>query len=185
MCQRDPNHYDFWNEADTQSRVSSTISQFWEEKIKGKWEAADGNCTPSFFWGLLRCRLSDEHLCFTDIFDFLLTRDLNGGHIIDFNPYAPKTDPLLFSYDELLEQLDLSTRNPSFQPKVKVIDSRMHPAASHNAPMHQHNMVPLEALTLSSGRNVQDFAETLADAIRNSTLDGSSDEDEEHTAAAR
>ena len=37
----------------------------------------------------------------SDVFDFLLTRKLDSGHIIDFQPYASKTDALLFTYEEL------------------------------------------------------------------------------------
>lgn len=35
--------------------------------------------------------------------DLLLTRDLSGLHVVDFNPYAPRTDPLLFEWSELAE----------------------------------------------------------------------------------
>lgn len=149
LCQRDPNYYEFWNELETQNKVVEAIQSFWEGKIKGKWEATDGNY----------------------IFDFLLARDLSKGHVLDFNPYASKTDSLLFTYDELFDILTSSTSTTNFTPPLKVIDSRMHPATSRNAPMHQHNMVPLEALTLSNGRSMQDFADVLADEIRKSTVD--------------
>ena len=93
----------------------------------------------------------------TDTLDVLLTRDLSRFHILDFNPYAPRTDALLFTYDELA---CLSASAPTSTPTstLRVIDSRAHPAAARNAPEHQHNMVPLEALTLSEGRNVEEFA---------------------------
>ncbi|KAI6168980.1 hypothetical protein EDD17DRAFT_1524187, partial [Pisolithus thermaeus] len=42
------------------------------------------------------------------VFDLLLTRDLSGGHVIDFNPRAPHTDPLLFTYEEPHKALTLS-----------------------------------------------------------------------------
>ena len=118
---------------------------------------------------------------FTDTFDFLLTRDLAKGHIIDFNPYAPRTDSLLFEYDELLDLLTeasygISSAN-GFQPVLKVVDSRSHPAASRNAPIHQHNMVPMEALALSGGRNVEEFAEIWQEQLRRSAVDEHSDEE--------
>jgi hypothetical protein len=103
---------------------------------------------------------------FSDTFDVLLTRDLSRAHIIDFNPYSPCTDPLLFTYEELQSLL-----TSSHLPVLRVIDSRAHPAATRNAPVHQHNMVPLEALSLSAGRGMEDFAEVFKDEISKSMSD--------------
>ena len=113
---------------------------------------------------------------FADTFDFLLTRDLSRGHIIDFNPYSPKTDPQLFTYEELLELLNQAIASPNFVPELRVVDSPSHPSATRNAPAHQHNMVPIEALMLSSGRNVEEFADVWQQELRRST-DGDSDDD--------
>ena len=110
------------------------------------------------------------------MFDFLLTRDLSRGHVIDFNPYAPRTDPLLFTYEDLHDLLLARGDDYSPQPELRVVDSPSHPAATRNAPAHQHNMVPLEALTISSGRNMEDFAGALQEEIRKSMQDDS-DED--------
>lgn len=109
----------------------------------------------------------------SDTFDVLLTRDLERCHIVDFNPYAPNTDPLLFTYDELLTLLEdtLSGDSPRTLPVFKVIDSPTHPAAASNAPIHQHNMVPFEALSLSSGRDIEEFAEAWKDEIQASMKD--------------
>lgn len=109
----------------------------------------------------------------SDTFDVLLTRDLERCHIVDFNPYAPNTDPLLFTYDELLTLLEdtLSGDSPRTLPVFKVIDSPAHPAAASNAPIHQHNMVPFEALSLSSGRDIEEFAEAWKDEIQASMKD--------------
>ncbi|KAL4243473.1 Cell division cycle protein 123 [Abortiporus biennis] len=144
ISQRDPNYYDFWNETTTQRKVLDAVTNFWETNIKGKWEATDGNY----------------------VFDILLTVDLTRAHIIDFNPYAPRTDPLLFTYDELQT---LALKN--LEPTLRVIDSRNHPAATRNAPAHQHNMVPLEALALSQGRSLEDFTGSLQEEIMKSTLE--------------
>ena len=103
----------------------------------------------------------------TDTFDLLLTRDLSRAHIVDFNPYAPRTDALLFTYEELHALLAHNPNNVPL-PVLRVINSRTHPAAARNAPAHQHNMVPLEALSLSHGRDVHDFAEAFKDEIQRS-----------------
>lgn len=110
----------------------------------------------------------------------LLTRDLTRFHIIDFNPYAPRTDSLLFTYEELSTLSAAATTTsslPAAIPTLRVIDSPAHPAANRNAPQHQHNMVPLEALTLSEGRNVKEFAAAWMEQVKRHAVD--SDEDEE------
>ncbi|KDQ62388.1 hypothetical protein JAAARDRAFT_458771 [Jaapia argillacea MUCL 33604] len=142
ISQRDPNYYDFLNEESTQTRIAETVKRFWEDNIRGKW----GN-SPHY------------------VFDVLLTRDLSNAHILDFNPFAPRTDPLLFTYEELLS---LVTGPRSSIPELRVIDSRSHPSAIRNAPAHQHNMIPLEALSISSGRDIESFTETWHEEIKRS-----------------
>jgi len=143
ISQRDTNYYDFLNDEPTRLGIISSVRAFWETQIKPKWDSPEDY-----------------------IFDLLLTRDLSRGHILDFNPYAPRTDPLLFTYDEL-HALSLSVL-PGGDPELRVVDSRAHPAATSNAPAHQHNMIPFEALSLSSGRDVQEFADEWEEGIRQS-----------------
>lgn len=140
----------------------------------GKWPETGGDCEPHVHH--YPCAFSLTPAGLLDVFDFLLTRDLSRGHIIDFNPYAPRTDPLLFTYEDLHDLL--LARGDDYSPttELRVVDSPSHPAATRNAPAHQHNMVPLEALTISSGRNMEDFAGALQEEIRKSMQDDS-DED--------
>jgi hypothetical protein len=105
----------------------------------------------------------------TDTFDLLLTRDLTRAHILDFNPYAARTDPLLFTYDDLFNLLSTGKTRDDGHPDLRVIDSGMHPAAVFNAPAYQHNMVPFEALSMSSGRDIEEFADVWKESIREST----------------
>ena len=115
----------------------------------------------------------------TDTLDVLLTRDLTRFHIIDFNPYAPRTDALLFTYDELATLFAAATTSspaPAPTPALRVIDSRAHPAATRNAPQHQHNMVPLEALTLSEGLNVEELSTMWIDQIMRGVVESDDDE---------
>jgi hypothetical protein len=128
-------------------------------------------------------------ICFlTDTLDVLLTRDLTRFHIIDFNPYAPRTDSLLFTYEELATLFDAATTTttttttsslpapaPAPAPTLRVIDSHAHPAANRNAPQHQHNMVPLEALTLSEGRNMEEFAASWMEQVRRGAVESDDD----------
>jgi len=156
ISQRDTNYYEFLNEPSTQRKIVSSFVAYWTAHVKPKWTGP-----PSY------------------TFDVLLTRDLMRFHIIDFNPYAPRTDALLFTYDELAALFAAATASSSaVVPTLRVVDSRGHPAAAHNAPRHQHNMVPLEALTLSEGRSAEEFAAAWMDHVRRGAV-GSDDDDDE------
>ncbi|KAL1747322.1 D123-domain-containing protein [Schizophyllum fasciatum] len=158
ISQRDTNYYPYMAAADIQRGIVNAITRFWTDKIvsNSKWEAEDY------------------------IFDILLTRDLSRAHIVDFNPYSPRTDSLMFSYEELdalhrVHTNALHTGNPSAPPPIpqfKYVDSPAHPFARANAPAHQHNMVPMEALSLSSGRDIAGFAEVWREEVRRGTQAG-------------
>ena len=99
---------------------------------------------------------------------------------MDFNPYAPRTDALLFTYDELAALFSATASSPATPtPALRVVDSQGHPTATRNAPEHQHNMVPLEALTLSQGRNMEEFATAWVDQVRRGAVADDSDDDNE------
>lgn len=104
---------------------------------------------------------------FPDTFDIVLTRDLRSAHIIDFNPFAPRTDSLLFTYEELSEAHRKQPQNPI----LRVIDSRSHPAVTRNAPANVHNMVPFELLSLSTGQSIDNFADAWRDKIQEAMED--------------
>lgn len=140
ICQRDLNYYAYMNEQEVQNTIKDTIISIWKKEISQTWR------TESY------------------TFDFILTRDLKSGHIVDFNPFVEKTDSLLFTYPELLEIFNHSKSIPVF----KTIDSASHNFAAQQAPKNQHNMVPLEMLTLSEGRSVAEFTEKLHNEIRQS-----------------
>jgi hypothetical protein len=115
-----------------------------------------------------------------DTFDVLLTRDLSRFHILDFNPYALRTDALLFTYAELAFLFSATASSTTIPtPVLRVIDSQGHPNATRNAPEHQHNMVPLEVLTLSQGRNMEEFAAAWVDQVRRGAVADDSDDGSE------
>ncbi|KAH7873161.1 D123-domain-containing protein [Lentinula edodes] len=154
ISQRDTNYYDFLNDPDTQSKIMNTVVTFWKNKIQPQWKAEASY-----------------------VLDLLLTRDLSSAHIVDFNPYAPRTDPLLFSYEELRDIVNEDRATDTLAqltaplPHFRVIDSPSHPAASCKSPANQHNMVPFEALSLSNGRDIEDFKELWEKSIKESLQD--------------
>jgi len=141
ICQRDVNFYPYLTDKETRDKITNSIRTLWESKINGVFQGSDSY-----------------------IFDVLLTRSLGSANLVDFNPYAPRTDALLFTYAELLA-LYLS-QSQVVGPELRVIDSAGHPLASRNAPANQHNMVPREALELSQGRSMEEFGETWIHQIR-------------------
>ncbi|KAI6099110.1 hypothetical protein F5141DRAFT_1066689 [Pisolithus sp. B1] len=58
------------------------------------------------------------------VFDLLLTRDLSGGHVINFNAYAPHTDPLLLTYEGLHEVLSKAIRDASARRTLFLLEMR-------------------------------------------------------------
>lgn len=153
ISQRDVNYYDFLNDPDTKAGILTAVAEFWQTKIKSQWSANE-DCELKLASGAV----SNGR---RDVFDILLTRDLSRAHIVDFNPYASKTDSLLFTYEELHYIL---LKEPS-SPEFRIIDSRAHSAVNSKVPAHQHNMIPFDVLTLSSGSNIEEFSEKWKEGL--------------------
>ncbi|KIK16478.1 hypothetical protein PISMIDRAFT_266356 [Pisolithus microcarpus 441] len=135
-------------DTEIQKTIRTTVSKLWEEVVRPNWNFPQKDY----------------------VFNLPLTRDLSGGHVIDFSPYAPRTDPLLFTYEELHEVLSKAIQDASasqtFLPELRVIESPLHPAATQSMPAYQHNRVPIEALTLSEGRNIVEFGKIWQEEVR-------------------
>jgi hypothetical protein len=100
---------------------------------------------------------------------------------VDFNPYRPASDPLLFDYPDLLDILNTALRpppntNPSSLgsappphgqrlPILRIIDSQSHPLANSAAPAFGTNRMPVEMVQMSEGRNVAEFSEAWNEAV--------------------
>ncbi|CZT19835.1 related to Cell division cycle protein 123 [Ramularia collo-cygni] len=78
ICQRDLNHYEFL------------------EKMEGKLKSM----IKEFFDVRLRDTFDDESF----VFDVYIPQPFNRVWLVDVNPWAPRTDPLLFSWMELLDK---------------------------------------------------------------------------------
>ena len=144
ITQRDTIFYQHLNDPETQSKMKETTTNFWETEIRPIWTGSSSCPCEN------HCRylLTDFRL---DVVDLLLSKDLARAHIVDFNAYIARTDPLLFTYEELASLF--SERGSRVVPVLRVIDSPAHAMANRNAPDHQHNMVPLEAFALGWDTN--------------------------------
>ncbi|KAI6100848.1 hypothetical protein EDD16DRAFT_1526170 [Pisolithus croceorrhizus] len=142
IIQRDTNFHDFIINLEIQKTTRTTVCNLCEEVVRPNWNHPQ--------------------------------KDYK--HVIDCNPYVPHTDPLLFTYEELHKVLskairDAFARRTLFRlPELRVIESPLHPAATYSMPAYQHNRVPIDALTLSEGRNILEFGgiwrEEVTRAIR-------------------
>ncbi|KIY44826.1 D123-domain-containing protein [Fistulina hepatica ATCC 64428] len=153
ISQRDSNYYPYMEASDVQYKITATVTKLWRECIatEERWRPKDY------------------------VFDLLLTRDLARAHIIDFNPYAPRTDALLFTYEELgkiFHSKKLSGEHSQVEPVFKFVNT---PSTSA-APEHQHNMMPFEALSLSNGNDIEEFARLWQEELKKG-VDNDSDEE--------
>lgn len=114
---------------------------------------------------------------------------------MDFNPYHPKTDTILFTYEDLLgifndtqslkagssnDVVSETTQDSTQQlPIYRIIDSPYHPNATKNAPTNQHNAVPYDILHLSAGKDIATFTDTWEEILKqnvNNSMDDDNDE---------
>ncbi|WWC96441.1 hypothetical protein V866_003309 [Kwoniella sp. B9012] len=152
VTQRDNVFYDHLKNEDTRLKICDTVRAFWEDEIRENY--MDGEAVDY-------------------IFDLYLSPNFDSAQIIDFQPYRSSVDPLLFTYEELLSIFNSSTQplqesenaRRSRLPIFKIIDSKAHPSASRNAPTYQSNMMPLEMIELSQGRNMQEFKDAWDEAV--------------------
>jgi hypothetical protein len=75
-----------------------------------------------------------------------------------------KTDPLLFTYEELRDISEIV--GPNHRPILRTIDSPSHPTATRNAPAHQHNMIPFDAFSISNSRDINEFADLWKESLK-------------------
>ncbi|KAG1851085.1 D123-domain-containing protein [Suillus subalutaceus] len=121
-------------------RLIEALQHLWEESIKSKWHGQQ-NCT-----------------CFTSVAVPTLVS------LLDFNSYAPRADPLLFTYEELSS---VFMRGPS-SSELRIVDSPLHPTAMRDVPAHQHN---IEALALSCSWDIDKFSDLWQEEIQHSVED--------------
>lgn len=78
ICQRDLNHYEFLEKME--GKLRSMIKEFFDVRLRDTFE--------------------DESF----VFDVYIPQPFNRVWLVDVNPWAPRTDPLLFSWLELLDK---------------------------------------------------------------------------------
>ncbi|KAF9435279.1 hypothetical protein BGZ76_006576 [Entomortierella beljakovae] len=110
-----------------QEELEQKIVEFYDSKIKGKYPDSDYT------------------------FDVYITRNRERIYLVDFNPFAQKTDSLLYEWEELI----------ATQERIPL---RL--LASESAGRHMHqpfafNRYPSDVTDLSNGQTVADFAKAF------------------------
>ncbi|CAG8657519.1 20080_t:CDS:2 [Gigaspora rosea] len=111
-----------------------------------------------------RCFVRNEEL--VDVFDAYVTRNRERVWLIDFNPFGPMTDSLLFTWEEILT----ATGSPIF----RIITSQSQAHQSRSQPFVT-NRFPREIFDFSQGQTVVEFAERFQ---RELMIEENSDNDE-------
>ncbi|KAF0462941.1 CdC protein [Gigaspora margarita] len=140
ISQRDVNYYPFL--IDVQEDIETKIIQFFNTNIQNKFFNRDY------------------------VFDAYVTRNRERVWLIDFNPFGPMTDSLLFTWEEILT----ATGPPIF----RIITSQSQAHQSRSQPFVT-NRFPREMFDFSQGQTVVEFAERFQ---RELMIEENSDNDE-------
>src|SRR6185436_17564132 len=93
---------------------------------------------------------------YTDVIDVYITRNRERVWLIDFNPFGPMTDSLLYSWEEILTH--------PLSPKLRLVTSQAEASQSHNM-AYSVNRYPREMFDFSQGQTVAEFAERFQNAL--------------------
>lgn len=95
IAQRDGTYYDFLQPQETRRAIRLQLLDFWQTNLKDR---------------LCLEEEDDDHTLQDYIWDAYLTRDRSRVFLMDVNPYLPRTDALLWDWDELETRADKSWR---------------------------------------------------------------------------
>ncbi|KAL5395357.1 hypothetical protein PMIN06_008910 [Paraphaeosphaeria minitans] len=160
ICQRDLNHFDFLFTMD--DKLRQTIQEFFDVRLRDTF--SDPNFT----------------------FDVYIPPPHDRVWLVDFNPWALRTDPLLFSWMELLtleepllpEAEDASHKDPEdeeadevvelWQPEFRLIRRDDPEAYGFSTPQYSAHKLPRDVVDASRGGEgmMREFADQWKEAQR-------------------
>lgn len=136
ITQRDVNYYSFLK--DIESDIEHSIYQFFDDVVRDGFDSV--------------------HY----VFDVYLQRSNNKVYLVDFNPFNPTTDALLYNWDELM-----SFDTEKDEAEIRIIESQIEAnRLACNAPKFATNMIPKDVIDLSSGKSIAEFAEEFEKAMQ-------------------
>lgn len=177
ISQRDLNFYDHLQAPETQARLRTGIREFFEDELASNPPIAAGPSSAA-----AQAAVPDNASYVFDVYvdskgSLGYGYALDGGDrvvLLDFQPYRASTDALLFSYEDVRDILEHSrsgAEGAEQLPVLRVIDSAGHPDAIRNQPTFSTNMMPVEMIELSEGRNLDEFREVWAQAVAAGMVD--------------
>ena len=141
VCPRDLNYYDFMESLSLV--LEDLICDFFEDKLRDKFP--------------------DENF----VFDVYIPEPVAGGlvRLIDINPWAQRTDPLLFSWLELLtmpepkEITDTDFEDDPWLPEFRFVKRGDPEAHTFNAPRYSAHKLPKDVVDagISGEGGIRDF----------------------------
>jgi len=102
------------------------------------------------------------------VFDMYIPRTRIRAHLIDINPFAPRTDPALYSWEEVL----------GMRGEVDVRFVKQDHSGISGIEFSAQR-VPIEVVRASQGRGVVEFAVEWEEMLRQGVQDHGHDSDEE------
>lgn len=142
ITQRDMNYYDYLD--GLKNDIKKEISQFFDDN--------------------LRDTFPDESF----VFDVYIPRPFTKVWLIDINPFARKTDTLLWDWQELLKLENTG-------PELRLVD-KLDSSRGFSSREHTENSMPKEFVDASVSGNIVDLASQLQQILRQQEQE---DEDEE------
>jgi hypothetical protein len=156
LCQRDLNHFDFLFKM--RDRLLNTIREFFEIRLKHTFPDANF------------------------VFDVYVPPPHDRVWLIDINPWAPRTDPLLFQWLELLnlpepadpvaystdESEEDEVIEPLFVPEFRLVKKDDPEAYGFTTPQYSAHKLPKDVVDASRGGegNLREFAMQWKEAQR-------------------
>lgn len=157
ICQRDLNYYEFL--APLVPRLLPLVRTFFDTRLKDAFP--------------------DENF----VFDIYIPPPHARVWLIDINPWAPRTDPLLYSWLEILEMTEGVQResevietefeddgtqvNSAYSPEFRLVGRNDPEALNFNTPQYSAHKLPRDVVdaSLDGGAGIRDFMTQWRDII--------------------
>ncbi|KAL5036450.1 hypothetical protein RTP6_004022 [Batrachochytrium dendrobatidis] len=96
-----------------------------------------------------------------NVFDVYMNARTRNIWLMDFNPFGPTTDALLYTWQEILE---------STESKLRIVESTAE--AEHHAKSNfSHNRLPKEVFDLSNNASIHEFSERFKQGLLHAQFD--------------
>ncbi|SCU92037.1 LADA_0F13828g1_1 [Lachancea dasiensis] len=150
VSQRDLNYYDYL--IPLVDRLKDVIDEFIEETVSTKFP-------------------DSSYIC-----DVYIPRPFDKVWLIDFNPFARKTDPLMFSWNELIT-LDIDG-DAEFDYELRLVTENN--VARFAAKEHSENYVPKDVADAATNPNaIKELAEKWSELMKLQQAEGSSESEDD------